>query len=276
MTRGFIDGESKGYGKGRIRCRRSQVSGKGETGMMKAIEDVRAMPDEEFMSKYEDLVHHFIWKRYKGMLEIVKANTGLEIEDLVQYGMIGLIKARRDFNHELGYQFSTYAIPKIHGEVGKFIMNSHKIKVPRALYQLRGKMMRQGLMEEDGETICKQLEVALPEVKEALQYQPNTKSLQDVMYTSAGGGSEEILLEDMLEDTQVIEETEQVENHMVLQSFYQTLEHPELIVWDMHSKHKTQQEIGNRVGRCQVQVSRILKRIQQRAAEFGKEQGLGK
>ena len=63
--------------------------------MMKAIEDVRAMPDEEFMSKYEDLVHHFIWKRYKGMLEIVKANTGLEMEDLVQYGMMGLIKARR-------------------------------------------------------------------------------------------------------------------------------------------------------------------------------------
>ena len=63
--------------------------------MAKAIEDVRAMPDEEFMSKYEDLVHHFIWKRYKGMLEIVKANTGLEMEDLVQYGMMGLIKARR-------------------------------------------------------------------------------------------------------------------------------------------------------------------------------------
>ena len=39
------------------------------------------------------------------------------------------------------------------------------------------------------------------------------------MYTSAGGGSEEILLEDMLEDTQVIEETEQVENHMVFNHF---------------------------------------------------------
>ena len=59
-------------------------------------------------------------------------------------------------------------------------------------------------------------------MKEALQYQPNTKSLQDVMYTSSGG-NEEILLEDMLEDTQVIEETQKVENHMVLQSFYQTL-----------------------------------------------------
>ncbi|MGX5634508.1 sigma-70 family RNA polymerase sigma factor [Bacillus thuringiensis] len=239
--------------------------------MAKAIEDVRAMPDEEFMSKYEDLVHHFIWKRYKGMLEMVKGNTGLEMEDLVQCGMIGLIKARRDFNHNLGYQFSTYAIPKIHGEVGKFIMNSHKIKVPRALYQLRGKMMSQGLMEEDAETICKQLGVPLPDVNEALQYQPNTKSLQDVMYTSASGGKEKILLEDMLEDTQKIEEIEQIENHMVLQSFYQTLQHPELIVWDMHAKHKTQQEIGNRVGRCQVQVSRILKRIRQRAMEFGAE-----
>ena len=43
------------------------------------------------------------------------------------------------------------------------------------------------------------------------------------MYTSGSGGNEEILLEDMLEDTQVIEETQKVENHMVLQSFYQTL-----------------------------------------------------
>ncbi|MBW3492761.1 hypothetical protein [Bacillus sp. FDAARGOS_1420] len=174
--------------------------------MMKVIEDVRAMSDEEFMSKYEDLVHHFIWKRYKSMLEIVKVNTGLE-------------------------------------------------------------------MEEDGETICKQLGVPLPDVNEALQYHPNTKSLQDVMYTSGSGGKEEILLEDMLEDTQ-IHEVGEVENHMVLQSFYQTLEYPELIVWDMHSKYKTQQEIGNRVGRCQVQVGRILKRIQKRANEFGKEQGL--
>ncbi len=187
---------------------------------MKSIEDVRAMSDEEFMNKYEDLVHHFIWKRYKGMLEIVKGNTGLEMEDLVQCGMIGLIKARRDFNHELGYQFSTYAIPKIYGEVGKLIMNNHKIKVPRDLYILRGKMMRQGLMEEDAETICKQLGMDLPEVKEALQYQPNTKSLQDVIRTSMNGCNDDILLEDMLEDTQVTEETEKIENHMVLQSFY--------------------------------------------------------
>ena len=92
-------------------------------------------------------------------------------------------------------------------------------------------------MEEDTETICKQLGVVLPEVNEALQYQPNTKSLQDVMYTSASGGKEEILLEDMLEDTQAI--YGKVEDHMVLQSFYQTLRRPELIVWDMHAKHKT-------------------------------------
>jgi len=235
---------------------------------------MKAMPDEELMSKYEDLVHHFIWKRYKGMLEIVKGNTGLEMEDLVQCGMIGLIKARRDFNHNLSYQFSTYAIPKIHGKVGKLIMNSHKIKLPRALYQLKGKMMSQGLMEEDAETIFKQLDVPLPEVNEALQYQSNTKSLQDVMYTSASGGKEEILLEDMLEDTQAINEVGEVEKQVILQSFYQTLEYPELIVWDMHSKHKTKQEIGNGVGRCQVQVGRILKRIQKRATEFGKEQGL--
>ena len=50
------------------------------------------------------------------------------------------------------------------------------------------------------------------------------------MYTSASGGNEEILLEDMLEDTQAIHKMGEVENHMVLQSFYQTLQQPELIV----------------------------------------------
>ena len=79
--------------------------------------------------------------------------------------------------------------------------------------------MRQGLMEEDTETICKQLGVVLPEVNEALQYQPNTKSLQDVMYTSASGGKEEILLEDMLEDTQAIHKMGEVEDHMVFNHF---------------------------------------------------------
>ena len=125
-----------------------------------------------------------------------------------------------------------------------------------------------GRWRDDLQTKC-----TSSEVKEALQYQPNTKSLQDVMYTSGSGGNEEILLEDMLEDTQVIEETQKVENHMVLQSFYQTLRRIDCVGYAC--KHKTQ-EIGNRVGRCQVQVSRILKRIQKRANEFGKEQGLAK
>ena len=63
-------------------------------------------------------------------------------------------------------------------------------------------------------------------MNEALQYQPNTKSLQDVMYTSASGGKEEILLEDMLEDTQAIHKMGEVE-----------------IIWSFNhfTKHRTAQ-----------------------------------
>ena len=81
------------------------------------------------------------------------------------------------------------------------------------------------------------------EVKEALQYQPNTKSLQDVMYTSGSGGNEEILLEDMLEDTQVIERHRK---SRITWCFNRFTKHcrPELIVWDMHAKHKTHKKLG--------------------------------
>ncbi|MEN3132947.1 sigma-70 family RNA polymerase sigma factor [Bacillus albus] len=242
--------------------------------MGKEVEDVRAMPDEEFMSKYEDLVHHFVWKRYKGMLEVIKGNTGLEMEDLVQCGMIGLVRARRDFNHKLGYQFSTYAIPKIYGEISLMLANSQKIKVPRALYYLKGNIMSQGLADKRPEEISNQLGKPVREIEEALRYQPHAKSLQGVVQASGSGDSGEILLENILEDTQVTEVMEQVENNMVLQSFYQTLQHQELMVWDMHSNHKTQREIGNRMDRSQTEVSRILKRIQQRASDFGRKQGL--
>jgi len=60
-------------------------------------------------------------------------DRGVDFEDLVQIGTIGLIKAVRNFDTSVGTRFSTYAVPMIMGEIKKFLRDDGIIKVSREL-----------------------------------------------------------------------------------------------------------------------------------------------
>ena len=69
-----------------------------------------------------------IWsvvRRYNG--------RGVETEDLYQLGCIGFLKAVKGFDLTYGTQFSTYAVPKIAGEIRRFLRDDGAIKVSRTL-----------------------------------------------------------------------------------------------------------------------------------------------
>ncbi|MCM3736430.1 sigma-70 family RNA polymerase sigma factor [Bacillus cytotoxicus] len=236
------------------------------------IEDVQAMSDEEFLEKYEKLVHHFIWKKYGKKLESIKNDTGFDPEDLTQLGMIGLIKARQTFDYKLGYQFSTYASYKVYGEIGRGIRDCQKVKVPRTIYNLKGKIMMNGLHENDSKEISAQLDASIEDVEVALQYQPGTLSLNKAMNDS--DEDKDITFEKTLVDKSTERIDEEVENGIVLDSFMKTLEHKEFFVWDMHSKNRPQQEISKQTGVSQPHISRILKSINKKAADFGRRKEL--
>lgn len=57
---------------------------------------------------------------------------GVELEDLYQLGCIGFLKAVKGFDLTYGTQFSTYAVPKIAGEIRRFLRDDGTIKVGRA------------------------------------------------------------------------------------------------------------------------------------------------
>lgn len=58
---------------------------------------------------------------------------GVETDDLYQLGCLGFLKAVRGFDLEYGTQFSTYAVPKIAGEVRRFLRDDGAVKVSRTL-----------------------------------------------------------------------------------------------------------------------------------------------
>ncbi|MFB8328104.1 sigma-70 family RNA polymerase sigma factor [Bacillus wiedmannii] len=242
---------------------------------MPEIVDVKAMSDDEFVKKYKKLAYNFVWRKYGSHLKAIKSNTGLEIEDLIQCGMIGLLKARKEFNPTYGCEFSTFAIPKMHGETTKAIINNQKVKITSEIFHLKGRIIRKKLIDEKPEVISQQLGVSVEVVEEALQYQQIPSSLNELAFSS-GSGDTDLTLEQMLIDERSGNETEKVEHEILVNSFVQTLPDREMIVWDMYSNHMSQESIGKKVGVSQTQISRILKRIEERAAAFGREQGVAK
>ena len=77
---------------------------------------------------------HSVAKRFKG--------RGVDYEDLFQSGCIGLIKAVDNFDESKGFQFSTYAVPVIMGEIKRVFRDGGAIKVGRSLKEKSLKAQR--------------------------------------------------------------------------------------------------------------------------------------
>ena len=58
---------------------------------------------------------------------------GVDADDLYQLGCVGFLKAIQGYDESFGTQFSTYAVPKISGEIRRFLRDDGSIKVSRSI-----------------------------------------------------------------------------------------------------------------------------------------------
>ena len=94
------------------------------------LEDLRAARggDREAAGRLIEANSGLIWsvaRRFFG--------RGAEPDDLYQLGCIGFLKAVAGFDEGYGTQFSTYAVPKISGEIRRFLRDDGSVKVSRSL-----------------------------------------------------------------------------------------------------------------------------------------------
>ena len=70
------------------------------------------------------------------------SGRGVDLEDLIQIGNIGMLKAIRSFDFSRGCAFSTYAVPLIFGEIRRFLRDDGLIKICRPQKKLGALLMR--------------------------------------------------------------------------------------------------------------------------------------
>src|SRR5689334_7359192 len=212
---------------------------------------------EQLIEQYMSLVRSLA-RRY--------AYRGEQLDDLVQIGAIGLIKAIDRFDINRGVELTTYATPNIIGEIKRhFRDRGWSVRVPRGLQELNIQLSR--LMEQltvqlgRSPTIAelaKDAEVSEEEVLEALESGRAYSSLS----LSSGGGSDEDGELDPLESLGEIEHQYEVsEDRAILAPGFRVLDERERRILHLRFfEGLTQSQIAQQVGISQMHVSRLIRR----------------
>ncbi len=199
-------------------------------------------------------------------------NRGESLDDLIQVGTIGLIKAIDRFDISRGLEFTTFATPTIMGEIRRhFRDKGWSVRVPRRLQELSAKvnqmtdeltkrLQRSPTVEE----IAQELDTSVDEVLEAME----SSSAYSSVPLEAGGAADDeapsILDRYVSEDRDLAASDDRMAIEEAVRDFSPREQD---IIRMRFIEGLTQVEIADKLGISQVQVSRLLRRTLKKLQE---------
>ena len=224
------------------------------------------------MSRTEELIAQAQAGSHAAMETLGEENSGLiwavarrflgrgtDADDLYQLGCLGFLKAVEGFDLAYGTQFSTYAVPKISGEIRRFLRDDGTVKVSRSLKEQAGtiRSVRNQLTSALGR------EPTIAEISRQTGFSPEEIALAETATAAAESiqretGEDGFSLENVLSDT---ESEEKMVEKIALRQAISALPEREATVIKLRYFHGlTQQRIAKVLDVSQVQVSRIEKK----------------
>jgi RNA polymerase sigma-B factor len=227
-------------------------------------EDGDLQAREQLIEQYMSLVRSLA-RRY--------SYRGEQLEDLVQIGAIGLIKAIDRFDLERGVELTTYATPNIIGEIKRhFRDKGWSVRVPRGLQELNVQLSR--LVEQltvqlaRSPTIPELAKAAGVEEEEVLEALESGRAYTSLSLSVGGGGGDDEDL-DPLESLGTEEHQYEVsEDRAVLAPGFKVLDERERKILQLRFfDGLTQSQIAQQVGISQMHVSRLIRRSLEKIRE---------
>jgi len=195
-----------------------------------------------------------IWSVAKRFL-----GRGTEADDLYQLGCLGFLKAIDGFDLQYGTQFSTYAVPKISGEIRRFLRDDGAVKVSRTVKEQASaiKSARCRLTNSLGR------EPNLSEIADCTGFTPEEIALAETATAATESihretGEDGFSLENVLTDTETEEKL--LENLSLRQAIEKLPEREGMVIRLRYFHGLTQDRVSRILSVSQVQVSRIEKK----------------
>lgn len=183
---------------------------------------------------------------------------GIDPDDLYQLGCMGFLKAVRGFDTHYGTQFSTYAVPKIAGEIRRFLRDDGAVKVTRglreraqAVYAARERLRMSLGREPTVSELAQHTHLSVEEVAEA---ELSTAAPESLQAETAEG----LTIESMLGSD---DSAERMVERLALREALDSLPRRERMTLLLRFfRGMTQQQTARVLGVSQVQVSRLERR----------------
>lgn len=193
---------------------------------------------------------------------------GVDGEDLYQLGCLGLLKAIQSFDSGYGTQFSTYAVPKIAGEIRRFLRDDGAVKVSRSLKErsqtlrsarerLEQQLGREPLLSE----LSRETGLSPEEIAEAESASAATASLQQERIGGDGPSLEEILCDPE-------QESRMIEAVALREAIAALPERERAVIALRYFRGMTQEKAAGILRVSQVQVSRLERKAVERLRIF--------
>ena len=194
-------------------------------------------------------------------------NCGLNQEDMMQLGSIGLLQALRRFDPDRGLCFSTYAVPLIAGEIRRFLRDDGMVKFSRETKSLAIQIER--IRREQGdltlEELSARLQVPAEDIAAALASRAAALSLD------APADEDGADLQTFLGSADADTEKDALRRVELRELFSVLSERERQVLFLRYFQDRTQQEVGRRLGLSQVQISRIEKKALLRMRQQGEK-----
>lgn len=188
--------------------------------------------------------------------------SGYELDDLLQIGFMGLLKAIDRFDTGFDVMFSTYAVPMILGEIKRYIRDDGKIKVSRQLkMDIRNlKRIKEEYYNRSGaypklSYLAEQMELPVEKILEILEAGETLANVESLDNSEVSEGYREKKVSHVSEEERNID---MIDLKMIIGTLS---ERERQIIVLRYFKDMTQQQIAGRMGISQVQVSRIEKKV---------------
>ncbi|WP_420707856.1 SigB/SigF/SigG family RNA polymerase sigma factor [Streptomyces sp. NRRL F-525] len=201
-----------------------------------------------------------------------RSRSNNEMEDIVQVGTIGLIKAIDRFELTRQVEFTSFAVPYIVGEIKRFFRDtSWAVHVPRRLQEarvelakateeLRSRLGRTPTTRELSELMCLTEEEVIEARKASNGY--TSSSLDAALSSDAGAEGETVLADVIGSDDPGLELVDDLSSLAPL--IAELDERERKIIHMRYVEERTQAEIGEELGVSQMHVSRLISRMLRR------------
>ena len=201
------------------------------------------------------------------------ANRGEQLEDLVQVGCIGLIKAIDRFDVDRGVELTTYATPNIIGEIKRhFRDKGWSVRVPRGLQELNVRLSQ--LLEqltvqlERSPTIAELAKAAGVDEEQVLEALESGQAYTTVSLSAPAGHGDDSDLDPLESLGQLEHEYEVSEDRAILAPGLKALDERERRIIHLRFwEGLTQSQIAQQVGISQMHVSRLIRRSLEKVRE---------